>query len=146
MWKRIIPSTLGVAALVAGLIALVPTIDLIEELRLPAVSFWFAAMGELLMLSITLAEVVMGIWFLQFARRARNDLSGSWVRPVLLGIGCFFPGLVFSLPLTVFWARHTWPGDGQSVLAALEVSFNIGIAVAIICCAMLLRKCEVRHT
>jgi hypothetical protein len=47
---------------------------------------------------------------------------------------------VFSLPLTVMWARRTWPGDGQSELAAMEVSCYAGIVVAVVCCAVFLKK------
>jgi hypothetical protein len=63
---------------------------------------------------------------------------------VLLGGGFFFPGFIFSLPLTIIWARHTWPGDGQSDLAAMQVSCYIGVAAAIVCCVVLLKKCDVR--
>lgn len=139
--KRIIASALGVAALLAALIAILPAIDLIIELRVPAaaVSFWFATMGVLLMLSIALAEFGIAIWFFRFARR-EHDVGASWIRPILVGVGCFFPGLVFSLPLTVFWARYTWPGDGQAVLGAIPFSLEIGIAAAVFACAVLLKK------
>jgi hypothetical protein len=59
---------------------------------------------------------------------------------MLLGIGFFFPGFVFSLPLTVLWARHTWPGDGQDYLAAMDASSCVGVAAAIICFVVLLKK------
>jgi hypothetical protein len=143
--KRIIASALGVAALLAALIAILPAIDLITELRVPAVSFWFATMGVLLMLSIALAEFGIAIWFFRFARR-EHDLGASWIRPILVNVGCFFPGLVFSLPLSVFWARYTWPGDGQAVLGAIPFSLEIGIAAAVFGCAVLLKKRGVRHT
>jgi hypothetical protein len=137
--KRIIASALGVAALLAALIAILPAIDLMIELRVPAVSFWFATMGVLLMLSIALAEFGIAIWFFRFARR-EHDLDASWIRPILAGVGCFFPGLVFSLPLTVFWARYTWPGNGQAVLGAIPFSLEIGIAAAVFACAVFLKK------
>ena len=67
----------------------------------------------------------------------RSDPSSNWVRPVLLGIGFFFPGFVFSLPLIVLWARHTWPDDGKSYLGAIDASFYVGVPAAFICCAVL---------
>ena len=47
---------------------------------------------------------------------------------------------MFSLPFTVLWARHKWPGDGQNDFAAMEASFYIGVAAAIICFALLLKQ------
>jgi hypothetical protein len=67
------------------------------------------------------------------------------MRPMLLGIGFFFPGFVFSLPLTILWARLTWPSDGQSDLAAMQVSLYIGLTAAIVCTIVLLRKRAVKR-
>lgn len=89
------------------------------------------------------AALTIGVLFLLFAVSRRIKQSASWLRPVLLGIGCFLPGCVFSLPLTILRAHHTWPGDGQSDFAALEASCYVGIAAAIISTVVLLRK---RHT
>jgi len=139
MSKRIIASALGVAAFTAAPIAFLPAIDLIEEARLPAVSFWFAAVGVLFVSLMAVAEFGIGIWFFRFARR-EHDASASWMRPMLVGIGCFFPAFLFSLPLTVVWARFTWPGDGQAGLAAIPMSLEIGMAAAVFGCAALLKK------
>ena len=140
MAKRIIASTVGAIGVFAGLIALAFAIEGIEDFRNPDVQLWFTTAGELIMFAMALAALCIGIRFLRFGWRGRSDLSGSWVRPILLGTAFFFPGFIFSLPLTVVWARHTWPGDGQSVFAAMEASFYIGIAAAIIVCGVLLRK------
>lgn len=137
--KRVIASALGVAAFLAALIAVLPAIDLVGEARLPAVSFWFAGLGALFMLSIAFAELGIGVWFFRFAHR-EHDVSVSWIVPVLVGIGCFFPGLLFSLPLTVIWARYTWTGDGQAVLAAIPFSLEIGIATAVFGSAVLVKR------
>lgn len=144
MSKRIVASALGVIAVFAGLIALAYAIEAIEDFSNPAVPFRLAAVGELIMFSIALAALGIGIRFLRFGWRGSSNGSSGWVRPVLLGIGFFFPGFVFSLPLTILWARLTWPGDGQSDLAAMEVSLYIGVAAAVVCCAVLLKKR--RHT
>ena len=39
------------------------------------------------------------------------------MRPLVLGIGCFFPGFMFSLPITMVWAgyRRGAPGDGIKI-------------------------------
>jgi hypothetical protein len=143
MSKRIISSVLGVLAFFAGLLATVFTIEGFEDFRTPAVSFGVAAIGEILMGSTALTGLGMGIRFLRFAWRGRDERNSSWLRPALLGIGCFFPAVLLSLPLTILWARHTWPGDGQKYFAALQVSLCIGLAAAIVGCAVLLKK---RHT
>ena len=58
------------------------------------------------------------------------------MRPLVLGIGCFFPGFMFSLPITMVWAgyRRGAPGDG------IKISFYIGFLATIICWIVLLKK------
>ena len=146
MSKRIIAAAVGVVAVLASLIAFAKTFWGLEDFRNPAVPFRFAVIGELVMCAIALATLGMGIRFLRFAWSGRSEGSTTWMRPVLLGIGFFFPGLVFSLPLTALWARQRWPGDGQNYLAAMEASFYIGVVAAIICCVVLLKKRNVRRT
>jgi hypothetical protein len=43
-------------------------------------------------------------------------------------------------------ARLTWPGNGQSYLAAMEASCYIGVATAITAGLVLLRKLDAQHT
>jgi hypothetical protein len=140
MWKRIVASIVGVIAVLAGLVAVVYSIEAIQDFRNPAVPLRLAILGEFIMCSMAFAALTVGLRLLRFAWRGRSDGRSGWVRPALVGIGCFFPGFVFSLPLTVLWARHTWPGDGQSSLAAMEASCYAGIVAAVVCCAVLLRK------
>jgi hypothetical protein len=146
MLKRIIGSTVGLTAVLAGLIALAYAIEGIEDFRNPAVPFRLFVASELVMCSMAFAGLGIGIQLLRFGWNGRSTGRSSWVRPVLLGIGCFFPGFVFSMPLTLLWARHTWPGDGQSYLAAMEVSCYVGVGAAIICSILLMKKHFVRPT
>lgn len=145
MSKRIIASAVGAIAVIASLIAFAKAFLGLEDFRNPAVPFRFAAIGELVLCAMALAALGIGIRFLRFGWSGRRAPGGNWVRPILLGIGSFFPGFIFSLPLTVVWASHTRPGDGQSGLAAMEVSFYIGGAVAIICGVVLLKKRNTRR-
>jgi hypothetical protein len=145
MLKRILGITVGLAAVFAGLIALGYTIEAVGDFRNPTVPLRLSIGGELIMCSMAFAAFVIGIRLLQFGWSDRSGGRSSWARPVLLGFGCFFPGFVFSLPLTVLWARHTWPGDGQNFLSAMEVSFYIGVGAGIICCIVLVKKHYVRH-
>ena len=117
----------------------------VEDFSNPAVPLRLAILAELLLCSMFLAALGIGIRFLHFAWYGKSDRRESWVRSVLLGIGCFFPGFLFSLPVTLYWARHTWPSDGQNSLAAMEVSTYVGIAAAIISSVVLLKKRRPRH-
>jgi hypothetical protein len=146
MSKRMVAAVVGVIAVFAGLVTLAYAIEAIQDFRNPAVPVRLAILGEFIMCSMALAALTIAMRLLRFSFSGRSDRSNSWVRPVLLGSGFFFPGFVFSLPLTLLWARHTWPGDGQSVLAALEVSFYIGLAAATTCCVVLLKKRNVPPT
>ena len=146
MWKRILGLSVGAIAAFAGLIALAYAIEGLEDFRNPAVPFRLFVAGELVMCSMAFAALAIGTRLLRFGWSGRSPGRGSWVRPVLLGIGCFFPGLVFSTPLTLLWARHTWPGDGQSYLAAMEVSCYFGVGAAIICSILLVKKHYVQRT
>jgi hypothetical protein len=145
MLKRILGLSVGAIAVFAGLLALAWAIEGIGDFRNPAVPFRLVVAGELVMCAMAFAALGTGIRLLRFGWSGRSGRSSSWVRPVLLGIGFFFPGFVFSLPLTLLWARHTWPGDGHSYLTAMEVSFYIGFGAAIICCIVLFKKRYVRH-
>ena len=138
--RRILGSAVGVVAVFASIICLRYAIQGIGDFRNPAVPLLLATTIQLVLWSMALVALGIGIQLLRFGGTSRSGRSMSRVRPTLLGIGCFFPGFVFSLPVTVLWARHTWPGDGQSVLAAMEVSFYIGVATAIIACIVLLKK------
>jgi uncharacterized membrane protein YidH (DUF202 family) len=146
MLKRIVGSTVGLTAVVAGLIAVAFAIEGIEDFRNPGVPFRLFAVSELVVCSMAFAALGIGIRLLRFGWSGRSTESSSRVRPILLGIGCFFPGFVFSMPLALLWARHTWPGDGQSYLAAMEVSCYVGVGATIICSILLAKKHYVRHT
>ncbi len=70
-------------------------------------------------------------------RRAR------W-RAIITGILFFFPGFVFSLPVTCTWANHHWAGEAQASLGAIFPSFIIGVLAAIGCTVYLLKRANAR--
>jgi hypothetical protein len=145
MSKRIVASAMGVLALAAGLIAVVYALEGMEYFTKPAAPLRLVVLGELLLCSMALAAFGIGIRFLQFARYGRIDQSRGWTRRLLLGIGIFLSGFLFSLPLTILWANHTWPGDGQSVFAALEGSVYTGVAAAGVYWLLRWKKSRSRH-
>jgi hypothetical protein len=144
--RRILGSVVGMVAVFASIICLHYAIQGIDDFRNPAIPLLLAATIQLVLWSMALVALGIGIQLVRFGWNGRSDRSTSRPRPILLGIGCFFPGFVFSLPVTVLWAHHTWPGDAQSVFAAMEVSFYIGVAAAIVACIVLLKKRVPRDT
>ena len=59
--------------------------------------------------------------------------------PILLGIGCFFPGFIFSLPITALWVDRVWPDD-RNIDLPFEMSGCVGVAAAVVGTVLLLRK------
>lgn len=131
MWKRAIAAIVGLVAAVAALIACVYAIQGSEDFENPGVPFRFAVLGTFLMCSIALGLVGFAFRFLRFAFSGKAPIIHDAFRTLLLGAGCFFPGFIFSLPLTLFWADHHWAGEAQSSLPALEVSVYVGIGAAL---------------
>ena len=70
----------------------------------------------------------------------KPSLRRKRVRAVITGIAFFFPGFIFSLPVTCAWANHYYAGEAQSPLGAIPPSFAIGVLSAIACTIYLLRK------
>jgi hypothetical protein len=118
IWKRILTATVGVVALAGSAIATIYAAMALEDFRNPAVPFRLSLLGNLFMWSIALALLFGAIRFLRFAWSGRSTASKPWVRALVLGAGFFFPGFVFSLPLTLLWANHHWAGEAQSDLPA----------------------------
>jgi hypothetical protein len=146
MAKRIIAGVLGLLAVFASLLPVGYAFEIFKDFQNPDVPFWPNVLAELFMCSIALAGLWIGIHFLRFASSGRNQQSNSWIKRVLLGIGLFFPGFVFSLPITILWANRAWPGDGRKIDLALEVSVFVGVAAATIGTILLIRKRVLRHT
>jgi hypothetical protein len=72
--------------------------------------------------------------------------SPLWARlkAILTGGAFFVPGFLFSLPLTVQWAKRQCPGEPLCVLIAIFPSFLIGILVAIGCSVYFLLETNLR--
>jgi hypothetical protein len=141
MAKRALATVMGAIAVFASLIVLRKAIEITRYDFKHSVPFSLSeAFGTLTMYLLALALAWLGIRSLGFALSGKHKPISGWWRLVLFSILFFIPGFIFSLPLTVIWARYTWPGDGQSALAAMEVSFYIGVAATVICFGVLLKK------
>ncbi len=140
IWKRVFAATIGLVTLFAGAVAVFYAIDARDDFYNPAVSFRFALLGSLFMWSIAVILALAGFRYLTYARSGKSKESKRWVRVLILGIGSFFPGFVFSLPLTTFWADHYYGGDAQAPVEGVGPSFVIGILSSIACTVYQLRK------
>jgi len=140
MPKRVLAGTLGLLAMIAGCGAALYAIQACKDFKNPDVNFWGAALGVLVMCSMAFAASGIGLRLLDFATTGHENPIHGWMRPVLLGTGMFFPGFVFSLPLTLFCADRIWRNDRQAPDIAFEVSVGIGLASAILGTAWMLKK------
>jgi len=140
MLKRMVAASVGVLAILASAVVGFYSIQAMGEFKDPNASFAFAALESFSLCSIAALMLWLGIRSAGFARTGRSQSRTGWVRAILLGVGSFLPGFVFSMPLTVIWSRYEWPGDGQAVLGAMAVSAYIGMGVVVICLAVLLKK------
>ena len=77
-------------------------IEAIGDFGNPAVPVRFAILGEVFLCSMAFFGLALGIFSLRMARNGRGEQKNNWLRPIILVIGFFFPGFLFSLPLTLF--------------------------------------------
>ncbi len=140
VWKRVLVASVGIVALAASAVAAIYAHMAFDDFKNPAVPFRLALLGNLVMWSIAVALLLGAIRFLRFGWSGKSTTGKPWVRALVVGMGFFFPGFVFSLPLTLFWANHHWAGEAQSELPAFEVSFYIGIAASLTCFVTLLKR------
>ncbi|MGC2183598.1 MAG: hypothetical protein WA637_09985 [Terriglobales bacterium] len=77
---------------------------------------------------------------MEAATNKTPSLRRRRLRAVITGVAFFFPGFLFSLPVTGAFAKHYYAGEAQGVLAALPFSFVIGVVSAFACTTYLLCK------
>jgi hypothetical protein len=140
MAKRIVLGILGAIAAFGSFLPLGYAFEIFKDFNNPDTSFWPNVLGVVLMCSIALPGFWLGMRFLGFALSGRSEQSNGIAKPILLGIGSFFPGCVFSLPITILWVSRKWPGDDAKIDLAFKISASLGVAVAIICTILLRRK------
>lgn len=138
MTKRITSGILGATAVLGSLLPLGYAFEIFKDFTNPEVSFWPNLLGELLACLIAILALWIGERGLRFAVSGRSVETNSLAKSMLLGIGFFFPGFVFSLPLTILLIGHA--GDGKSFVAAIAFSICVGVAAAIICTIALVRR------
>jgi hypothetical protein len=123
--------------------------DLRAEYKTPgaAISLSFAIPSSIVFDCVAIAAIGLGLWLLRFAfgvgQDARAKSAMSWIKVLLVSIGCFFPGLLLSFPLALWWTGKMWPGDGQGPLAAFEPSLILAGMVVVVCSVLLLRSAKI---
>ena len=128
MAKRIIAGALGTIAVLGSFLLLWYTVEDYESPNL----------GQLVMCSIATPALCLGVRFVRFAVFGRLAQTNSLASSILLGVSFFFPGFVFSLPLTILLASDT--RNDKSFAAAVGFSVCIGVAAAMICAIVSVRK------
>ena len=128
MAKRIVAGALGTIAVLGSFLLLWYTF---EDYKSPN-------LGQLVICSIAIPALWLGVRFVRFAVFGRIAQTNSLASSIFLGIGFFFPGFVFSLPLTILLSSDT--RIEKSFLAAVGFSVCIGVAAAMICTIVSVRK------
>ena len=129
--KRVFVATIGVLAVLAGLDASFFAIRASEDFSNHAVNFWVIALGETIICATAFVSFGIGMRFLHFGWTGRDDRRPTWMRVSLITIGMFFPGFIFSLPLTLFCAGRIWRNPD----IALPTSISAGLVSSILCSA-----------
>jgi hypothetical protein len=138
MVKRIVAGTLGAFAGLASLAFLGYAFLLLSEIRStrsngPLEGFLFCCLGSLI-------GFFIGRDFLSFAISGHRSEEKGWVRPVMLGLGSFLPGFVFSAIPLLLLAGLVWPDDDVKFAQAAELAVGVGIATAVVCTTALLKR------
>jgi hypothetical protein len=150
MLRRIVAGIVGGLALAASFFASIYAIEALKDFRttdIVAAPWWMIA-AELTMCSMALGTLAIGFRFLGFAITGRDNVrNGLWLRPILLGIGLFFPVFLVSLVLGFYWAYHvhSHANPDDKVLVAFKISCSSGVAAAIIGSAILFRRARTRR-
>jgi hypothetical protein len=140
MAKRIIAGILGVLAAFGSLLPLGYAYGIFRDFGNPEIPFWPNVVGVFFMGSIAVVALWIGVRFLQFASTGQSRQNNTWARPVLLGIGLFFPGFVFSFLIATLCVSRTRPDADGGIELAFVISVCVGVATTIISTVLLLRK------
>jgi hypothetical protein len=84
---------------------------------------------------------------LVFAATRHEGRNPLLLKLMLWGAGMFFPGFIFTVPLTVFCASRIWGwNDRQTPDVALFASAGLGVVSATVSVAWMLKKHHVQRT
>jgi hypothetical protein len=141
MAKRIIAGILGALAIFGSLLPLVYAFEIFKDIGSPDAPFWPTILLVIFLCLLALVGVWIGVRFLLYALTDVSQPKNTLIRPVLLGIGLFFPGFLFSYLIfisTLSVIRIRSLAD-ISIELIFAVSACVGVATTIISTVLLLR-------
>ena len=145
MAKRILAGIIGALALLACLFASAYAIMAIQDARPKDIvtAPWWAIAAEIAMCSAAFGGLLIGIRFLGFAMSGRSmESGGRWLKPILLGVGLFFPVFLLLILVGLYCVYHvrSHGNPDANAITVFKVSSVVGIAAAITGSGIFLRK------
>ena len=108
MAKRTISAIMGLLAILAALAAIGYAVELFDDFRTLPGQFWFDVAAEGVWCLMGFVAFGIAIRLLVFAATGHEGRNPFFLKLVLWGAGMFFPGFLFSVPLTLFCASRIW--------------------------------------
>jgi hypothetical protein len=140
MIRRIFSVIVGILAIFAGLYACGMTYEVAREFGSSSDHAWLQVVGIIVVGSIAFGGLTLGTRFVWFALEGKIPAFDGRIASALLGLGCFFPGFIFSFPVVMLcWAVHQANLDHAAEIA-LSISFSVGVTSAIVGCVLLFKR------
>jgi len=140
MAKRVIAGIVGTIAILATVVPIADGLGILHDRLAYGVGSWSDLAAVPVFGLLAAIPTWIGLRFLKFAQTGRQEISPSWLRPLALGIGSFFPGFIFPVLIFAVLSHMFRQPSDRTIDLALWASLWIGIASAIICTTVLLRK------
>jgi len=136
MTKRTLATAAGALAILGGVYASFLALNVGQDFRDPNVGFWPTILGETIVCSAAFVGFGIGIRFLYFGWTGNDKQRPSWMRPILITIGLFFPGFIISLPVAFLCATRVWGNPD----IALPISLGVGLISSLVCVGLHLKR------
>jgi hypothetical protein len=123
MAKRTISAIMGLLAILAALAAAGYAVELFDDFRTFREQFWLDLAAEAVWCLMGFVAFGIALRLLVFAATRHEGRNPLLLKLMLWGAGMFFPGFIFTVPLTVFCASRIWGwNDRQTPDVALFAS------------------------
>ena len=138
MPKRTIAGILGSLSVAGGCFVTYTAVQMTSEIAVsgqPVLTWW------LLLWFLPVTALIFGVHFLRFALFPTVATDGTLGWRIFVGVSFFFPGFVFSLPLTLVATRY-WSLSAPDTFPTIAFVLGIatGVLAAIGCCIFLIRR------
>ena len=135
--KRTIYGIMGAILGIGSLLPLGYAYESLKDVKACGDPVWLNLTGAAVMGTLAFSGLCLSFRFLRFAICGVEKQSARWANVLLLGIGAFFPGFIFSLPITMVLAAHRWPDDD---LKGLWLSTGAGVVAMVASTVYQLRR------